>query len=201
MTVVGVLLLGVGVAFTKNSNFGMDPFTTFMYGILNFVHAAISADISYGTMYNVVNLLLLVVMAAVGRHFIGLGTLINIFLLGYVIQGCSDFVSFLAPDPSVAVRIAFLAFGLLLICFASSLYFVADLGVSTYDFIALEIDEKGILKFRICRVITDCLCVLGGFLLHSLPGVGTIITAFFMGPVIDLFSTHVARPFLDGRRS
>jgi Predicted membrane protein len=201
MTVAGVLLLGVSVGFTKNSNFGTDPFTTCMYGILNFVHAAISPDISYGSMYNAVNLLLLVIMFVTGRHYIGLGTLINIFLLGYVIQGCCAFLSFLVPDPSIAVRIGYLVFGLLLMCFASSLYFVADLGVSTYDFIALGIDERGILKFRVCRIITDCLCVLFGFLLHSAPGIGTIITAFCMGPVIDLFSVHVARPLLDGARS
>ena len=30
-------------------------------------------------------------------------------------------------------------------------------------------------------------------------GVGTIITAFFMGPLIEFFNVHVARPFLDGK--
>ena len=29
-------------------------------------------------------------------------------------------------------------------------------------------------------------------------GIGTVVTAFFMGPLIDLFNRKVARPFLAG---
>ena len=32
--------------------------------------------------------------------------------------------------------------------------------------------------------------------LYFLTTVGTIITAFFMGPLIELFNVHVARPLL-----
>ena len=32
-------------------------------------------------------------------------------------------------------------------------------------------------------------------------GIGTIITAFFMGPLIELFNKTVARPFLYGRKN
>ena len=30
-------------------------------------------------------------------------------------------------------------------------------------------------------------------------GVGTIITAFFMGPLVDLFARKLAKPFLYGK--
>jgi uncharacterized membrane protein YczE len=33
--------------------------------------------------------------------------------------------------------------------------------------------------------------------LAGMIGVGTIITAFFMGPLIDYFNVHVAQPFLN----
>ena len=41
--------------------------------------------------------------------------------------------------------------------------------------------------------------VLGGGALKDVPtiaGIGTIITAFFMGPLIELFNEHIARPLL-----
>ena len=31
-------------------------------------------------------------------------------------------------------------------------------------------------------------------------GVGTIITAFFMGPLIEFFNVHCARPVLNGKK-
>ena len=34
----------------------------------------------------------------------------------------------------------------------------------------------------------------------TIAGVGTIITAFFMGPLIEIFNVHSARPVLNGKR-
>ncbi|MCR4713201.1 MAG: MBL fold metallo-hydrolase, partial [Treponemataceae bacterium] len=81
--------------------------------------------------------------------------------------------------------------------------------VSTYDAVALIIVNtwhKG--KFQYVRIITDVICVLLGvalFLLSggavraiiTIAGAGTIITAFFMGPLIEFFNVHCARPVLN----
>jgi uncharacterized membrane protein YczE len=64
------------------------------------------------------------------------------------------------------------------------------------------------IPFFACRVITDlvcvalgvALCLAAGYSLGRISGevnIGTIITAFFMGPLIDLFNRKVARPFLE----
>ena len=57
------------------------------------------------------------------------------------------------------------------------------------------------------RICCDLVCValgVGIFLLSggtlgqvpAIAGIGTVITAFFMGPLIQLFNTHVAEPML-----
>ena len=33
----------------------------------------------------------------------------------------------------------------------------------------------------------------------TIAGIGTIITAFFMGPLIEFFNAKIARPFLNAR--
>ncbi len=82
------------------------------------------------------------------------------------------------------------------------------LGVSTYDAVSLIWSEKqSRLRFRTCRIVCDLVCVLGGALLclaggvkvSGVVGAGTVITAFFMGPLIELFNRKVAEPFLRGR--
>ena len=103
------------------------------------------------------------------------------------------------PQPSMAVRAGLLFLGVLGSCFSASLYFTADLGVSGYDAISLIAANKyKLLPFRFCRVASDSVCVIVGFLFHANVGIGTVITALFMGPVIQWFNTHVSEPFLHG---
>ncbi|MBQ1575923.1 MAG: hypothetical protein IIZ83_03090 [Oscillospiraceae bacterium] len=117
----------------------------------------------------------------------------------------------LVPAPALGVRFLILALAVVIMCLASAFYFTSDLGVSTYDAVALIWSEKqSRIPFSVCRVITDLVCVLAGvalclaagFSLRRITGevgIGTIITAFFMGPLIQLFNVRVARPFLYGR--
>ena len=111
---------------------------------------------------------------------------------------------------NIKKRIGMSLFGVI-ICFGSAFYMTADLGVSTYDAVALIICntwKKG--KFQYVRIITDIVCVILGvalFLLAggklaqipTIAGIGTIITAFFMGPLIEFFNVHVARPICNKR--
>lgn len=104
------------------------------------------------------------------------------------------------------MRVGMLAVALPFLCLASSLYFTADLGVSTYDVWALVLDRRTKAPFWLIRVGTDLICVLMGFALlgfrpRGMIGVGTIITAFCMGPMIDLFNRRVSQPLRYGRKT
>ena len=157
----------------------------------------------------ITNAVLLLFSLIFDRHYIGIATFINLFLLGYITQFSYAVLQPLNPDPSLVIRVACLVFGGVVSCFGSAFYMTADLGVSTYDAIALIITgtwKKG--KFSYVRIITDLCCVLLGCVLFilagnsisaipTIAGVGTIITAFFMGPLIELFNVKFARPFLN----
>ena len=51
------------------------------------------------------------------------------------------------------------------------------------------------------RIGCDLICVIIGALSGLLPGVGTLITAFFMGPLIELFNNTFSLPFLYGKEN
>ena len=125
------------------------------------------------------------------RHKIGLATFINLFLLGYVVEFSQAQCARLFPTPGVGVRAILFLVGLVILCLSSALYFTADLGVSTYDAVALVWSERqSRIPFQFCRIITDSVCVFGSV------GIGTVVTAFFMGPLIAFFNRTVARPLL-----
>lgn len=207
MSAFGVIICAVSVAIFKIAAFGVDPFQSFMAGLDSLV------PIKFGTLYVITNAVLLLFALIFDRHYIGIATFINLFLLGYITQFTYDFLKTLIVDPSIPVRIACLVIGVVIICFGSAFYMTADLGVSTYDAIALIIVntwKKG--KFQYVRIITDLVCVLiacslfllsGGQLskIPTIAGIGTIITAFFMGPLIEVFNVHIARPFLNGKKT
>ena len=203
MSLFGVLICAVSVGIFKLAALGVDPFQSLMSGLDQLI------PISFGTLYVLVNLILLSFSLLTDRHNIGIATFINLFLLGYVTQFTYDSLQKLFPAPTLLFRIACLLIGIAIICFGSALYMTADLGVSTYDAVAIVLANKWkIAKFKFCRIGTDLICViagiivflLGGGTISSIPtivGVGTIVTAFFMGPLIELFNEKIARPLLN----
>ncbi len=203
MSVLGVIVCGISVGFFKRAAFGVDPFQALMSGL----DAVI--PISFGTLYVLVNICLLMFSVINDRHRIGIATLVNLFLLGYIADYSHRFLLNLFPDLGVAGRAVMLVIGIVIMCLSSAFYFTADMGVSTYDAISLIISEKWKpAPFKFCRIACDMVCVVTGIVLFlssgqsvsalgEVVGAGTIITAFFMGPLIEVFNVHVAQPFLN----
>ncbi len=202
MSLFGVIICAISVGVFKIAALGVDPFQSFMAGLDKLI------PLDFGFLYIIVNALLLIFALVFDRHYIGIATFINLFLLGYITQFSYQFLQTVIVEPSIFVRAACLVVGVVVICFGSAFYMTADLGVSTYDAVALIIVntwKKG--KFQYVRIFTDIVCVilgaalfvLGGGKISAIPtiaGIGTIITAFFMGPLIEFFNVHVARPLL-----
>ncbi len=207
MSLSGVIICAVSVGVFKIAALGVDPFQSLMSGLDRLI------PLQFGTLYTLVNLVLLVFSLVVDRHNIGIATFINLFLLGYITQYTYEFLQEVFVSPSIFTRFICLAVGIVVICFGSALYMTADLGVSTYDAVAIVLAYKWKLgRFQFCRIGSDLVCViagsviflLGGGSLNEIPtivGIGTIITAFFMGPLIELFNEKIARPLLRGKSS
>ena len=201
MTILGVSICGVSVGFFSYANFGVDPYQVLVHGL--FYSFMEPLGLNFGTWYAILNAATLVVIFIVNKKKIGLGTFINLFLLGYIVDFSERVLRHMIGDePSMAVRIICLAIGIIVMCLSSALYFTAYLVVSTYDAIAITIDEKTPekIQFRFIRIATDLVCVIVGGILGGVYGVGTIITAFFMGPLITVFNETVAKPLLYGKR-
>ena len=206
MSVLGVVLCGISVGFFKLAAFGVDPFQSLMSGIDKLI------PLSFGILYVIVNALLLIFALVFDRHYIGIATFINLFLLGYIVEFTQWLLCLIFPAAGIVVRTVFFVVGFISLCFSSSLYITADLGVSTYDSIAIVMAEKWKMgKFKYIRIATDVVCVVLGITLFLLGGgkpseitasvgIGTILTAFFMGPLIDFFNKTVAIPMLNKKK-
>lgn len=203
MSLFGVIICAISVGIFKIAALGVDPFQSLMSGLDKMI------PIDFGTLYVIVNLVLLIFSIVVDRHNIGIATFINLFLLGYITDFTYKSLQKVIVEPSMIVRVICLVVGIVIICFGSAFYMTADLGVSTYDAVAIVMSGKWKWgPFKFVRVGTDLVCVVAGVALYlmaggtwgeipTIAGVGTIITAFFMGPLIDLFNRKIAIPFLN----
>lgn len=197
LATLGILLTGISIGFFKRARFGVDPYQCFANGLANVI------PIRFGTLYMLVNLVQLVVVFFLDRRYIGISTFLNLFLLGYVVEGSEAAVAAIFGEPTLALRIVFLAIGVLITCLSAAMYYTANLGVSTYDAIPLHIADckprllGKTLPFRAVRVMADLICTGVGVALGAQAGVGTVITALFMGPLITFFRLHVTDPWLE----
>lgn len=206
LSAAGVMISAVCVGAFKLAAMGVDPFQSFMSGMDAFV------PIPFGTLYVIVNAVMLLFALVFDRHYIGAATFINLFLLGYVVEFSYAALQAIFPAPGMITRAASFVFGFVFLCLGSSLYITADMGVSTYDAVALIMSGTWKMgKFKYIRIATDLVCIALGIGLYLLSGgqvsgitafvgLGTILTAFFMGPLIDVFNRTVARPILEGKK-
>lgn len=197
MSCLGVVICGISVGMFRTAALGVDPFQSLMSGLNSVI------PLSFGTLYAAANAVLLLFSLVFDRHKIGLATLINLTLLGYAAEYSQLLFETLLPGLTFPASLLLLAVALIVMCFGSALYFNADLGVSTYDAVSLILSEKQTrVSFRVCRILSDLTCVLLGALLcrvsgmslmeiTGVVGIGTVLTAFCMGPLISFFSDRL----------
>ena len=200
MSVLGVVLTALAVAMFKTAALGVDPFQSFVSGM----DAVI--PLSYGTVYSALCVIMLCFSLICDRHYLGLATFINLFLLGYMVEFFQKLCFSSMPELSLPMKLLLFAGAFVLLCFSASLYITADLGVSAYDAVALILTNKFHLgKFKYVRITTDVICVVLGVSsyvlsqglegLETVVGVATVATAFGMGPLIDWFNRKLVEPF------
>lgn len=200
MSVAGVVLTALAVAMFKTAALGVDPFQSFVSGM----DAVI--PLSYGTVYAGLCALLLLFSLICDRHYLGLATFINLFLLGYMVEFFQKMFFANMTDLNMVGQLVLFAAAFIVLCFSASLYITADLGVSTYDAVALILTNKfHVGKFKFVRIGTDVACVVIGVSCYVLScgteglgtvvGLATIVTAFGMGPFIDWFNRKLVEPF------
>lgn len=192
MMLCSILLMGFGISVFSFSGMGVDPFTA--------LNMSVSAKLglSFGFWQMLVNAVLLLFVARFSKKLINLGTVINMVGVGYV---CDFFTAiydrFLPAPTALPVRLVLMLCGVVLLSLSASLFFTASLGVGPYDAVGFVLRDKSPIPYKWCRVLTDVVCTGVAFLLAGPVGVGTVVTAFCMGPIVAFFNTHVSEKLLN----
>ena len=193
---VGIFILSFGLVLFKLSLMGNGPSTSMVIAIAD----RISMD--FGLFMVLSNCLFFAVEIVWSRSLIGVGTFVNWFLVGPLASLYERCIRSVWDVPeSFPARIALMAVGILVLSLASSLYQTSDVGIAPYDALSITISRKTGWQYFWCRILTDGTCVLIAWLLGGIVGIGTLVCAFGLGPFVQFFSHHIARPLIYGRGS
>ncbi len=197
MSIIGQVICGICIGMFKTVALGVDPFQTLMSGLNHII------TIPFGTLYMIVNAILLVFSLIFDRTKIGIGTIFNLTAVGYITSFSQNIFSSVLLPMTLWQKGLFLIVAVVFLCFGCAMCMNGDLGVSAYDAVAMIISEHYTkLPFKYWRIITDLFCVCAGAVLcliaqvswqgiGEIIGIGTLITAFFMGPLISFFRSRL----------
>lgn len=193
--IIGVLLgnlfLGIGIGIFKYSNMGNDPFSAMVLSLYE------KFSLPYAVFLILLNCFIFVAEILFGRKYIGFGTVINWFLLGYVVQYSIDFFETVLPTPeNFFYQLVAVAFGVLIAGFGLSFYQTADAGVAPFDSLALIVTDRFKIPYFWCRMFFDTVCAVVAYFAGGLIGLGTLTCAFGLGPVANFFNKKVSEKIL-----
>jgi uncharacterized protein len=172
----GCLLLGVGVALLLSADLGSDGYSTLVNGLsigtgIPFLAANIAVSLAF------------LVLAALRRVRPGLGTVVQIVVVGATVSWLLPVIG--TPGPLLGqVALLVLAFPVLAVGIAA--YLGCQLGAGPAEGAALAWDPA--LPFRWSYSAVQGGGALAGWLMGATIGPGTIAVIVLLGPAVDLAS-------------
>jgi uncharacterized membrane protein YczE len=143
-------------------------------------------DVPIGTVGIGVGLLVLLAWIPL-KERPGLGTVLNVLLIGASIDVC---LWLLPEDPSTPLRWAELLAGVFLFGPGVALYLGCGLGPGPRDGIMTAIVARG-WSIRLVRTLMELTVLVIGYLLGGTVGIGTVLFAITLGPNIHWFTERI----------
>lgn len=174
---VGLWLYGASMAMVIRGALGLDPWDVFHAGVMTHV------GLSFGTVVIAVGALVLLLWIPL-RQMPGLGTVANVVLIGVATDVTLAMLT--APD-ALLPRAALLVGGVVLNGLAGALYIGAQLGPGPRDGLMTGLARRTGRSIRLVRTSLEVTVLVAGFLLGGQVGLGTVLYAVAIGPLVQLF--------------
>ncbi|MGI9647797.1 MAG: YczE/YyaS/YitT family protein [Acidimicrobiia bacterium] len=173
--VAGIVILGVGVGMMAQGDLGFGPWAVLAEGIGK------QADIALGTASILVGLVVLMSWFIV-RVRPGIATVANVMGVGLVINASIEVLP--VPD-TLWGRLPMTVGGVVAVGLGIGLYLAADLGPGPRDGLTTGLHHKLGWSIRRVRTTIEVTVLVVGFLLGGTIGLGTVLMALAVGPVMQ----------------
>ena len=176
--IFGLFLYALGIVLTINANIGYAPWEVFHVGL------SFKAGFSIGVASIFVGLAI-VAIVVVCREKIGLGTVLNMILIG-VFLDLIFFLNIIPRTNNLVIGIAMLVAGLFVISLGSFFYIKAGFGAGPRDSLMVLLNRKTKIPVGICRSALELAVTAAGWFLGGMVGIGTVISVVAIGFCIQI---------------
>lgn len=114
----------------------------------------------------------------------GIGTILNMYFIGKFIDLIDSFSIIRTPD-SLILKFAMLLSGTVIMAYGMFFYLKENLGAGPKDGLMILLNKKSGLDIGLVRTGMEVSAVIAGYLLGGKFGIGTIISALLLGPVLN----------------
>ena len=174
--VLGLSLFAIGETLLITSNQGVSPWTVLAQGI------SFQTNLSIGITTFIVSLVVLILWYPL-KQKPGLGTFLNIVLISIII----DLSTPILPYPkSFLFQIIQSIVAVILVGLGSGFYLTANLGPGPRDGLMTGLQNLTNQPIALIRTIIEVSAVGIGFYLGGIVGIGTLLFAFGIGPMVSL---------------
>jgi uncharacterized membrane protein YczE len=171
---VGLILYGASMGLMIKGNLGLDPWDVFHSGITKHL------PLSFGTVVIAVSFVVLLAWIPL-RQWPGLGTISNAIVIGLV----TDLTLAVVDNPKALwLRIVFMLAGVVVNALAGALYIGAQFGPGPRDGLMTGLVRRTGLSVRLVRTTIELTVLATGFLLGGSIGIGTVVYALSIGPLV-----------------
>lgn len=191
--VFGNVFLGMGISIFKFAGLGNDPFSGMVMALSD------NVGMAYAPFLMILNVFIFMLEFIFGKEFIGAGTIFNALFLGYITTFFNEFwLYFFALPGALPVQILIMLIGTVITGLGLSLYQTPNVGISPYDSLSIIMTKRlPRVSYFWHRIFTDAICALICFLAGGIVGLGTLVSAFGLGPVINFFDVRFTRKLFD----
>lgn len=180
----GLALYGFSLAVYIRAGLGAGPWDVFHQGI------SLKSGWSLGTVVIAVSFLVLLLWIPL-RQMPGFGTLCNAVLVGLF----ADVGLAIIPDVShLGLQIAMLLAAVVANAVASACYIGARFGPGARDGLMTGLARRTGWSVRLSRTLIEVVVLAAGWLLGGSVGVGTVLYALAIGPLVQVFMPLFAVP-------
>jgi uncharacterized membrane protein YczE len=171
----GLVLFGTSMALLVRAQLGVIPWDVLHQGLSR------QLGVSMGTVVIAVSLLLLLAWIPL-RERPGLGTLSNALVIGVTLDAA---LVVLPPVHAMSVRVLLVLTGVLLNAVATASYIGVHLGPGPRDGLMTGLVRRTGRSVRLVRTSIEATVVLVGWLLGGTVGLGTVVYALAIGPLVQ----------------
>lgn len=173
---VGLALYGLSMAMMVRGTLGLDPWDVFHFGV------ASRLPLSFGGVVIVTGVVVLLLWVPL-RQMPGLGTIANAVVIGLATDAA---LAVIAEPSGMSARVGLLAGGVLLNALATALYIGSQFGPGPRDGLMTGLVRRTGWSVRLVRTSIELSVVAVGWLLGGLVGIGTVVYALSIGPLVQL---------------